>query len=106
MALNIFKKREKLPLPIIPLKRRELFLKRQETKETETRFIYLQDYEKIMQNTQKIRENLTQAENTIKNLEKLKSLHEREIKSLLKILEHTERKISCAEEIISKGESA
>ncbi len=115
MALNLFKKKEKLPLPTIPLRKQERFLKKNqvenyptehnETIEKGARFIYLEDHEQIMQNTQNIRQKLTQAEDTIKNIEKLKTLHEQEIKKLLKTLEQTERKITQAEEIISKAET-
>lgn len=121
MAFKLFSKKEKLPLPKIPIQKQELFLRKtqakynstgrsetspaSETIETGARFIYLEDYEKIMNNTQQIRKKLTSAEDIIQNTEKLKALHEREIKKLLKIIEQTEKKISRAESIISTGET-
>ncbi len=108
MAFKLFSKKEKLPLPKIPIQKQELFLRKtqkEESIETGARFIYLDDYEKIMDNTQQIRKKLTSAEDIIQNTEKLKALHEKEIKKLQKIIEQTERKISRAENIISTGET-
>ena len=111
------KKRSNLPLPPLPNHTNRNIAKRFDLshlpelpldfpknvqKDEVPIFISVQDYEKIIHETKIIRAKLLESGEYLDHLDKIKSLYEKELDKLTKILEKVENKISAADKLISR----